>query len=72
MKQGNQKTQLKIYDAAGRLMKSFDVGSSIEDRESSISWSGIDDANRKLGCGVYFVQLETQDNNITKKIVKLD
>jgi hypothetical protein len=72
MKHGNQKTQLKIYDAAGRLMKSFNVGSSIENRESSISWSGIDDANRQLGCGVYFVQLETQDCSITKKIVKLD
>lgn len=72
MKQGNRTAQLRIYDAAGRLVKSFNLESSIENQESSIFWSGVDDANRMLGCGVYFVQLETQDISITKKIVKLD
>ncbi|MCK4941785.1 hypothetical protein KAS45_06785, partial [candidate division WOR-3 bacterium] len=42
---GIRKSTLAIYDAAGTLVKSFDPLSSIENQESRISWSGVDDAN---------------------------
>jgi hypothetical protein len=70
--QGINQTQLRVYDAAGRCVKTFSLESIIEDQESSILWSGVDDANRVLGCGVYFVELETQDQKITRKVIKLN
>jgi hypothetical protein len=60
---------LKIYDAGGRLVKSFDLLSSIEYQESSISWSGVDDANRQLGSGVYFVVLSTDKSVQSERLI---
>jgi hypothetical protein len=62
-----QKPELKIYDATGRLIKSFDLESCILDRGSKISWDGTDQANRRLGSGVYFVKLQTGDYTTTEK-----
>ncbi len=70
--QEGQKPQVKIYDTSGRLVKLLYQESSIVDRRSTISWDGTDQANRLLGCGVYFVQLETQQRIVSKKIVKLE
>jgi len=60
--------RLSIYDASGRLVKAFDLGSSIGNQESRISWSGVDDANRKLGSGIYFIELRAGDFVTTDKI----
>jgi hypothetical protein len=60
-----------IYDASGRLVKSFNSISSIENQGSSISWSGVDDGNRVLGSGVYFVHLQTPDFEVTKPVIIL-
>jgi hypothetical protein len=65
-------TSLKIYNTSGRLVKVLHHESSIVDRVSTINWDGTDQSNRHVGCGVYFVELETQDHKVTKKIVKLD
>jgi hypothetical protein len=69
---GSQKPQLKIYDTAGRLVKSFNLESSALGQESSITWSGIDDVNRKLESGVYFLQLETKKGRLTGKVIKAE
>jgi hypothetical protein len=63
---------LSIYDASGQLVKSHYLESYILDRVSTISWDGTDHANRQLSSGVYFVQLEINEQTITKKIVKLE
>jgi flagellar hook assembly protein FlgD len=60
---------LRVYDTEGRLVKSFNTVSSVQDQESRISWSGSDDANRKLGNGVYFVTLRTNRGTLTEKIL---
>jgi hypothetical protein len=52
-----RKCTLKIYDASGRLVRSFYHESGIMNRESVICWSGIDNAGNRLPAGVYFVQL---------------
>ena len=67
---GNAK--LCIYDACGRLAKSLYHESCTVDHESVFSWDGTDEANRQMGSGVYFVELETEGQVITKKIVKLE
>jgi DNA-binding beta-propeller fold protein YncE len=71
---------LEIYDASGRLVKSFNSISSIlglaprsgagENQGSSISWSGRDDQNRILSSGVYFIKVGQRSNTV--KIVKLE
>jgi hypothetical protein len=64
-----QNPAIMIYDAAGRLVKAFNLLSSIENQESSISWNGRDDHNRQFGSGVYFVKLEAGDLSATEKII---
>jgi predicted acyl esterase len=61
--------ELRIYDATGRLVKSFDLESCIMDRGSAISWDGTDQANRQLGSGVYFVKFVSGDYEETEKIL---
>ena len=64
-----QTPAIGIYDSGGRLVKSFNVESSIGNQGSSVSWRGVDDANRKLGSGVYFVKLSTGDHVVTEKLL---
>ena len=62
-------TDLKIYDACGRMVKSFDLSSSIEYQESSIIWDGRDDHERKLSSGVYFLRLKSGGRQITHHLL---
>jgi uncharacterized delta-60 repeat protein len=64
-----RKPTMKIYDAAGRLVKYFDLESCILDRASTISWDGTDQASRQLGSGVYFLKFETEDYSATEPLV---
>ncbi len=63
--------KLQIYDASGRLVKSFNLESWIMDRTSSISWDGRDDQHRRVSSGVYFIQLVTDGNEQTVKGILL-
>lgn len=64
-----RKHTMKIYDASGRLVKSFNLESSIMNQASAVSWSGTDSSNRNLPSGVYFVQLKSGDCTATEKIL---
>lgn len=65
---GYQKPELKIYDAAGRFVKSFCLESSIVSHESVVWWDGTDDSGNNLPAGVYF--LATPLTNGRVKLVK--
>jgi hypothetical protein len=64
-----QNSALAIYDVSGRLVKSFNLESSIQSQESAISWYGDDDAGRKLPSGVYFIQLSTGAESVVEKVL---
>ena len=64
-----QKPELKIYDALGRLVKSFDLESGILNRVSWVSWDGCDDSGSTLPPGVYFLENSGSDSAV--KLVKL-
>ena len=64
-----RKPTLKIYDAAGRLVRSFHHESCIMDRESVIQWDGRDYQNRRLPCGIYFVNFRAGDCSTTEKLL---
>lgn len=48
---------INIYNAAGRLVRSFNPVSSIQDQESVVVWDGRDDRGGQLSSGVYFLAL---------------
>jgi hypothetical protein len=59
-------TTLKIYNAAGREIKSIS-----QLHHYTITWSGDDEKGYKLPAGIYFIELNTGDTKITEKVVKL-
>ncbi len=66
---GAERIGLTIYDATGRLVKSFNQVSRIENQVSSVVWDGRDDHGRQLAGGVYFVELRTGNQIITEKVL---
>ena len=66
---GNHTPTLRIYDAAGRLVRDLSTQLSVIGYPSSVIWNGCDDLGRRLAQGVYFVRLEVQDTKISVKTI---
>jgi hypothetical protein len=64
-----QGCELKVYDISGRVVADLFEQISVIGYRSSVKWSGVDDANRKLGSGVYFVELKVGDSCTTEKVI---
>ena len=64
-----ENTELCIYDATGRLVKTLNLESSIQNQESEVVWDGTDQSNRQLASGVYFVKLSSYDHSETRKVL---
>jgi len=62
---------LSIYDASGRLVRTFRVYQCQHPRSSvySVVWDGKDSVGRKVPSGVYFYQLVIGDFKETKKLL---
>jgi hypothetical protein len=61
--------QIKIYDVSGCLVKAFD--DLVDQTFKQITWDGTDSIGQQVPRGIYFVRLETPDESMTRKIVKL-
>ncbi len=59
---GTKNMELKIYDVSGKLIKEFNL-------KSSMVWNGCDDSGKQLPNGVYFLRFETEDHNIVEKLL---
>jgi hypothetical protein len=66
-----QQPEMKIYDAVGRVAKSFDHVSCIVDHESMFRWDGTDDAGHDLPAGVYFLYVSDATGATTIPVVLL-
>jgi hypothetical protein len=64
------KVNLTIYDAAGRMVRSFSPNPS-EHGTTQLIWNRTDDMGRKVSAGVYFVHFTTEDYNKVVKAVLL-
>jgi len=64
------KVSLRIYDATGRLVKSFTLATRYSLLSTSIVWDGRDDLDRHLPPGVYFVELSAGQYRATRKLVR--
>jgi hypothetical protein len=61
---------LRVYDAAGRIVKHFDVSCHVSSHQT-LAWQGCDDQGRRVPAGVYFVRFETDDYQKTEKAILL-
>lgn len=66
-----QNIALKIYDIAGRLIKSFPLQASASPMTGSITWDGTDNHSRRVAEGIYFVRMEADNFKHTEKVVFL-
>jgi hypothetical protein len=60
---------LKIYEISGRLVKQFSLPSDYCLVPTVISWDGVDDLNRKVPSGVYFLKLTAGAYTATEKLL---
>ena len=62
---------LCVYDVFGER-----VATLLQHRQNAgkhnIIWNGIDNSSRKISCGIYFINLKTESENITKKVILLN
>jgi len=67
--QGSQENAgIKIYDVMGRFVKQF---GDLNDSQSTITWNMKDDLGNEVSNGIYFLNLETEDSRVTRKLVVL-
>jgi hypothetical protein len=64
----SSQVNLSIYDASGRLVKTL-VNSHLEQGIYTYNWNGTDDFARDVAEGIYFYTLNTDNTNLTKKLV---
>ena len=62
--------ELRIYNLAGRLVKTFDLGEQPVG-VGSVLWTGRDDDDRPVSSGVYLVKLNTPDRTDALRVVLL-
>ena len=60
---------LCIYNANGRIVKSFHIPTSGHNCTSKLGWDGCDDSGKKLSSGVYFVTVKAGDYSATEKLL---
>jgi len=69
--EADQKPLPKIYDRTGRLVKSFNLESSIEHQESRVVWDGMDKHGKPLPAGVYFVHIQSSGGRQSVPVILL-
>jgi len=62
--------RLQIFDVAGHAVKTLVDGATPAGRHE-VSWSGLDDAGRRVSSGVYFYQLVTDGFSQTRRLALL-
>jgi uncharacterized delta-60 repeat protein len=63
-----QPVRVRLYDAAGRLVRTLADGSFAAGRHQS-EWDGRDDAGRPVAAGVYLVRAESGAANAQQKVI---
>ena len=59
---------LRIYDLAGREVKTLVYGEIVKAGRKEIVWSGRDNSGRQVAAGVYFYKLDTGQFSDTKRM----
>ncbi len=62
---------LRIYDTAGRLIRTLETGTSRPSGRHVTAWNGRDNSGRAVTSGVYFAKISTGKFRQTRKMVYL-
>jgi flagellar hook assembly protein FlgD len=62
------RASLSVYDMAGKLVKTL-VSGHLPAGPGQVTWNRTDDASTKVARGVYFCRLQTEDANLSRKLV---
>ena len=62
--------KLRIYDVAGRLVRTLVSEHQVAD-EHTVTWNGRDDHNQQVASGVYLYRMRAGDFEETKRMVLL-
>ncbi|MEA1971792.1 MAG: C25 family cysteine peptidase [Candidatus Cloacimonadota bacterium] len=62
--------EITIYNIKGQKVRNI-VSKQLSDGRHSVVWNGKDDSGYKVGSGVYFYKLSTNNNSIIKKMILL-
>lgn len=62
------RASLAVYDLAGKLVKTL-VSGHLPAGPGQVTWNRTDDASKKVARGVYFCRLQTEDANLSRKLV---
>jgi endonuclease I len=60
---------LRVFDVAGRLVRSLVDGSSLEPGRHEAAWDGHDESGRAAGAGLYFYRLQAGTLGETRRMV---
>ena len=65
--------QIEIYDLRGRLTRTLELGTQsagyYTDRSRAAYWNGRNNVGERVGSGIYFYRLQTNDVSILRKMV---
>lgn len=64
----NGQASVKIYNAKGQLVNTLFNG-ALEAGQKTITWTGTDNNNTKVGSGVYFYKVEANGQSVMKKML---
>jgi hypothetical protein len=67
----DDRTQIRIYDATGRLVKQFTQLLNDQLLNNQIVWDGTDDNGNCLPQGIYFLKLDCGNEVILRKVCRL-
>jgi len=63
------RVQLRIYDVAGRLVRTLVDAEMPAGRDHEAIWNGLGDQDRRAGSGVYFYSLDAAGERLARKLV---
>jgi hypothetical protein len=67
----NGRVQLRIYDVAGRLVRTVLDQEMKAGYQRTVVWNGLDDGGHRVSTGIYFCRLEAEGFAATRKMVLL-
>ena len=68
---GPGRTRLEIYDSSGRLVRTL-ADREFAAGEHRIIWNGVDAQGHRAARGLYFLRLNTQRGQESRRIVVID
>jgi len=68
--QNNSIVELSIFNVKGQMVKTL-INESLNIGDYLVTWDGVDNSGSFVGSGVYFYQIKTSSNILTKRMLLL-